>query len=450
MRNILLIAFTFITLSSYSQFKSYNDLGILFSKENNQGTARFNALSGAFGALGGDISSTNINPAGAGIAKKNSLSITLNNSKTNHKSNYYNNSTTTETNDTDISQAGALLSFDSAYNSKWNRFAIFLNYNLKTNFSNSYIADGYSNPLYDNHFSDPTTIGRFDRNLYQYITTETIGTNKTYDIGFSSAYKNKLFLGASLKIHNLEFFEVSLFEEENDDIDGNILNIENYNETYITGTGVSLNLGFIYKLNNNMRFGLAYETPTWYQEVIEEYIFDEYMGEITELEINQYLDSNLNTNPSVFEYSYKSADKITASGAYIFGKKGLISIDYTHKRYKGIKLENNNFSAVNENFNTDYRNTYSLKAGTEWRFNKLSLRGGASYEKNPNLITGGGTNRDNIKSFSLGLGYNFGNTQFDLSYTNSDNTDFYSISNANDLNINNNNSLFSGTLTFNL
>jgi len=450
MRIILLTVFAIFTFSSHAQTKSYNDLGILFSKDDNRGTARFNAMSGAFGALGGDISSTNINPAGAAVAKENSVSITLSTSRIKQKSHYYNNSTNTQNNDTDISQAGSLLTFDSAYNSNWNRFAIFFNYNIKTNFSDSYIAEGFSTPVFDNHFSDPTTTGQFDRNLHQYISSETSGTNKTYDIGFSSAYKSKLFLGASLKLHSLEFSEITIFEEENDDIDGNILNIENYNDTYIVGSGVSLNLGFIYKVNNSIRIGLAYETPTWYQEIIEEYFFDEYMGEIANLNIDQFLNSNLSFGPDIFQYTYKSTNKTTLSGAYIFGTKGLISIDYTQKGYKGIKFDDNNFSDINDNFTTDYRNTYSLKLGTEWRFNRVSLRGGASYEKNPNLITGGNTNKDNIKSFSLGLGYNFGNSKFDLSYTNSENTDFYSISSNNDLNINNVSKLISGTFTFNL
>lgn len=446
MQKTLFIAFTIFTLTSYSQVRSYNDLGILFSRDNNRGTARFNALSGAFGALGGDISSTNINPAGAAIGKKSSLSATLDVNNTNNTSTYYGNRFDTNNNDTNLSQVGALLTFDSAYNSKWNRFALFFNYNIKNVFLNSYKAEGFSFPLFDEHFSDPTTAGQFDRNLFQYVSNETSGENKTYNIGFSSTYNDKLFIGASLKINNLEFSEIAIFEEENDDIDGNILNIENYNENYISSTGVSLNIGFIYKLNKSIRLGLAYQTPTWYQEVIQEYYDEQYIGAIQNLQINSFFQADSN----FFEFSYQSASELTASFAYIFGKKGLFSIDYTHRDYKNIRFENSNFTIENENFNSDYRNTYSLKAGTEWRFNKISVRGGVRYEKSPNLTTGSNTNDDNIKSFSLGLGYNFGNSQFDLSYTNSKNTDFYSISNIDDLNVDNTIHQVSGTFTVNL
>jgi len=446
MRILFSIVFVMVSFTSYSQVLSYNELGILFSRDNNRGTARFNGMSGAFGALGGDISSTNINPAGATIAQKSSLSLTLNNQNNNYTANYYDNSFNNDNSKTNLSQVGALLVFDSAFKSKWNRFAMFFNYTLKNNYSKSYTAEGFSTPLYDEHFSDTNTAGQFDQNLYQLVASDTKLRASVFDLGFSSTYENKLFLGASLRIHNLDFSETTFFNEENDDIDGNFLNIEDYTETYIQGSGISFNLGFIYKLNKNIRFGIAYETPTWYQEILEDYFNELYMNDIPDLEIDSFLDSNENS----FFYTYKTPSKITISGAYIFGKKGLISFDYTHKDYTNISFGDNDFENENENFNSNYRDTYSLNIGTEWRIDRLSIRGGVSYNKNPNLIIGGNTNDDNIKSYSLGLGYNFGNSQFDLSYNNATNIEFFSIINNGDLTLDNTVSQISGTLTINL
>jgi hypothetical protein len=115
------------THTAFSQSLGYNDLGILFSKDDNYGTARFEAMSGAFGALGGDISSLGINPAGASVAKKSVFSATLSNRNTEFSSMYYGNTTNTQDNYLDISQAGGILSFDTAYNSEWNRFALSFN-----------------------------------------------------------------------------------------------------------------------------------------------------------------------------------------------------------------------------------------------------------------------------------------------------------------------------------
>jgi hypothetical protein len=40
---------------------------VRYSMDDIQGTARFRAMGGAFGALGGDMSAVNINPAGSVI-----------------------------------------------------------------------------------------------------------------------------------------------------------------------------------------------------------------------------------------------------------------------------------------------------------------------------------------------------------------------------------------------
>ena len=50
---------------------------LLLSGENSQGTARFESMGGAFGALGGDLSSININPAGSSVYNDNEYGITL-------------------------------------------------------------------------------------------------------------------------------------------------------------------------------------------------------------------------------------------------------------------------------------------------------------------------------------------------------------------------------------
>ena len=48
---------------------------LLYSQDNLNGTARFRAMGGAFGALGGDLSSLNVNPAGSAIFVNNQLDL---------------------------------------------------------------------------------------------------------------------------------------------------------------------------------------------------------------------------------------------------------------------------------------------------------------------------------------------------------------------------------------
>jgi hypothetical protein len=445
-----ILTFAILIASTYTVFSqsfNHNDLGILFSDDDNYGTARLEAMSGAFGALGGDVSAFGINPAGSAVAKKSIASVTLNNRNTAHLANYYGNTTNAEDDFFNISQAGGILTFDTAYNSNWNRFALSFNYRIKKDFDGFYTAIGNSERLfYTEHVAQDNPKTQFDASIDQFISSKTTGQSSVINLGFSAVHQNKLFVGGSLNFHDLDFRRKNLFNEVNDDKDENVLDVEEFKDRIVQGTGFSLGLGFIYKFNQNLRLGLAYETPTWYQEVLEDYYDELLMKEVKTLNIKQDRD----VIDEKYLYKFKSPSRITASGAYIFGKQGLISVDYTYKDYKNIKYSNGDFSQENSNFSNNYRNTQALNIGTEWRFDKMSIRGGYHYEKDPNLLLGGNTNKDNVKGFSTGLGYNFGNMKVDLSYSKFENKQYYTIYNAADLNISNNTTRISATVTISL
>ncbi|CAL2079554.1 hemin receptor [Tenacibaculum sp. 190524A02b] len=441
------------SFSAYSQSLNYNDLGILFSQDDNYGTARYEAMSGAFGALGGDVSSLGINPAGAAVSKKSSASITIGNRNTDITALYYGNSSATQNDYFNMTQAGGILAFDTAYqNSEWNRFAFSFNYRIKKDYNSFYSVNGNSEFLYNTeHFNDTNTPKRqFEGAIGQRFSEERLGNSSVFNIGFSAVHQNKLFVGASLNFHDLNFNRIGVLREENDDANGNVLNARNTIDSYIQGSGFSIGLGFIYKLDQNLRLGLAYETPTWYQEISEDYKNQLVLSEVRNLGINGGTD----LIDELYVYRFKTNSRITASGAYIFGKKGLISVDYTYKDYQNIKYRENSdsFIEANQGFASDYRSTHALNVGAEWRFDRMSLRGGYHYEKNPNLIAalGGNTNKDNIKGFSAGLGYNFGNIKVDLSYRKSENIEYNTLYQTGDINLTNDTSRISGTLTINL
>ena len=450
MKKILALASALaFSISISSQSLSYNDLGVLLSHDDNYGTARFNAMSGAFGALGGDVSSIGINPAGGVIALKNQTSITLGNRATDLTSNYYGTSLNYQDSFFHIPQIGAVLVFDTNNSSGWSRFALSTNYRLKKDYNSFFEAEGNSNLLsYTEHPNDIKTVPSiFDRSLSQSFYSNRSGESSVLNIGLSAVHNNKLYVGGALNFHEFEFGNITSFTERNDDVDGNILRAQEYVETYIQGNGFSLSLGLIYKFDQNVRFGLAYETPTWYQEVIQDYYDEISIEHIPDLNIDSYYDL---IGPETYLFSFRSPSRITASAAYVFGKNGLISADYTFKDYTNIKFYNNDFRTTNRNFGINYRDTHTVNIGTEWRFDNLSIRGGYRYEKDPNLLAGGNTNKDNIRSFSTGLGYNFGNTKIDLGYTQSENKTFYSIYRTGDVNVDQSTTRITGTITFSL
>ena len=69
-RKLLISAFTLFSISLYAQIPE--DV-LKYSWQPTNGTARINAVGGAMGSLGGDISATFVNPAGLGFFKTSEI-----------------------------------------------------------------------------------------------------------------------------------------------------------------------------------------------------------------------------------------------------------------------------------------------------------------------------------------------------------------------------------------
>ena len=137
---IISAAFFALTITSYAQSLGYQELALLFSQDAANTTARAAAMGGAFGALGGDISVMNINPAGLALFNNSYFSGSFNSRNTAIESNYYGTSINTENQFFKISQAGAVLVFKSAKKSDWSKFVLGINYRITKDFSNSFNA----------------------------------------------------------------------------------------------------------------------------------------------------------------------------------------------------------------------------------------------------------------------------------------------------------------------
>lgn len=464
MKRFFTIAALFATtLMSFSQALGYQDLGILFSQDDSNGSARYTAMGGAFGALGGDVSAININPAGLSVFKNSMFSGTLNSRNLDISSNYYGNTNNTQDQFFNLSQAGAVLVFDSAYSKDWSKFAIGINYRITKDFNESFFANGNSGiatfteyPLDNNN--NPFIYDTADE---QRFTNVNSGELSEINIGFSSVHQNKLHVGLALNFYDLSFEQSASLTEFNSDDNGNELDANFYQENYTTGTGFSVSTGFIYKANQNFRFGLSYQSPTWFTEIIEESNIlnnDGYYGD-TEIRVSNddiYFYDNTSGGYYPYDttiYRLKTPSKLTASAAIVFGKNGLLSFDYTNKNYKRVKLStdaNFDFSQENQAFLNDYKNTNNFNIGTEWRFDRLSIRGGYKYEESPDAYA---LDSDNLQGYSFGAGYNFGTFKVDFAYSDNNRTaayNFYNGFNVNAADLTLDNRIFTATVTLGL
>ncbi|WP_457616684.1 OmpP1/FadL family transporter [Lutibacter sp.] len=446
MKNLLIIAMLSVAYVSNSQTLSYNDIGVLFSKEKINGTARYNAMSGAFGALGGDLSAMDINPAGAAVFLKSEFSATFNVRNTQTTASYYGNSEPIENDYTNLSQTGGVFVFRNyGSNDGWGKIAVGFNYSIANDFENMWFAQGNSNfPTWIDDPNDPNI--QYLNSDGQYFENTTSGKNYKYSFTIASQYNDNLYLGASVNTYDVESYQRILLEEYNNDGNGNTLDASLIQELLTYGEGISFTLGLISKPNENIRLGIAYQSPVWYN------LLEDYVGEDLELYLsntNEIISSYSGIN--TFDYKLRTPSKLTGSFAYIFNNFGLISFDYIYKNYSKISLSNGNFVTENQSFLTDMESTGEFRLGTEWRFKNLSLRGGYHYEKSPykSAITS-----DNVEGFSIGVGYKFRGGKIDFSYQKDTNTapyNFYPQYNqVNSANLDFENSIFTTTIVFNI
>tara|TARA_B100000787_G_scaffold167760_1_gene155145 strand:- start:9898 stop:11283 length:1386 start_codon:yes stop_codon:yes gene_type:complete len=430
---IFFVALAAVNFTSYSQSLDYVDLAKIFSRNDGNGSARFVAMGGAFGAIGGDVTAITINPAGISIFNRSNTSITFHSRNTDYLTKYYGVSTTTQEDFFQISNAGVVFTFDNNFFEEWSNLAMGINYRILADFEDTFITKGNSG--FSSFDSFPLDI---NENPTQYNIAENQqfsnffnGDISELSLAFSGVYEEKMHIGAGLNFYDINFSQQTILRENNNDGDGNTLKARFYQENFTTGAGFSLSAGFIYKPSKFFRIGLSYQSPTWFTEIIENTNIidnDGFFGD-TEIEVSD--DDTIYDNTFGGDlptqgllYKLRTPSKVTASGAIIFGKFGLISVDVSTKNYNGLNLYGDDFSEENIFFNNQLRKANALNLGTEWRINKLSLRGGYKYEESPDINA---IKSDNLQSYSLGFGYNFGTIKFNLAYSTNNKTGSYNF-----------------------
>ena len=412
-----------------AQSLSFSDRAVLFSTEGNFGTARYVGMSGAFGALGNDMSAVDINPAGLAVYNKGEFSTTFAYRDTNINSTFYGNSISNNDDYFRFSQIGGLNSWDSFGNPDIYKFAFGFNYSVVNDFNNNYIAQGNSGiPQYpddpdfnfdDNPDNDINYINVDDQYFYNY----TSGINDKFNFSFATLYKEIVYMGASMAFHHINFYQNTVFEESSNDGEGNTMDVRKIDYLSTYGGGFNFGLGIIVTPTKGLRLGASYQSPIWYNltERYEYRIDYAFNGELSPDYEYPY--------PNYFDFKLKTQGKFTGSVAYVFGQYGLISFDYIYQGYKKTNLSpSSNFIDENLDLSTGLRNTNSFKIGTEWKYNALSFRGGYRIIQTPYINS---SSEYDTKGYSLGLGIKFSKRfGLDFAYDNSSYLDTYRFMSA--------------------
>jgi len=151
MKKLLLTVIAGLAMT-FSQAQDITD-AVRYSTEGLSGTARFRAMGGAFGALGGDLSAISINPAGSAIFNQSYVTVSLNYNQRKNETGYFNGITSNKNSDVNLDQAGAVFLFNSTDpENKWSKFTIGVNYSQTNNFVDNWEARGVSSNSIDNYF----------------------------------------------------------------------------------------------------------------------------------------------------------------------------------------------------------------------------------------------------------------------------------------------------------
>ena len=135
------ISFFLFIYSISINSQTLNDV-LEFSIENPIGTARFESMGGAFGALGGDLSSININPAGSAVFNDNEYGFTIAIEKKTNKTLFFNNSQNEDDNNFSFNQGGAIWLLKNYGGGNINKISFGINVQTNNSYKNNFLIKG--------------------------------------------------------------------------------------------------------------------------------------------------------------------------------------------------------------------------------------------------------------------------------------------------------------------
>lgn len=472
MKKALIILITFVSALTAGKAQTIDE-ALWYSQLFYGGTARFQAMGGAFTALGGDLSVLSQNPAGLGIYRSMELSLSPQMYYNNAFTEYNNTEATEYAYQFNMNQAGfvyPLVQRDNASGISGLNFAY--SFNRTNNFNSNtvirgvntsssmadYWADIASGVYYTDLDGGPgaafevwlidtlsgsggfdyaTTFSQYGENtnstygqsIRRLISRE--GHTAEHAISMALNLGHKFYIGATLGINKLESY--STYEHTETDDDNLIFDFNNFSYRDVveaSGTGYAFKLGMIYRPVDMLRLGFAFHTPTVYR--LDEYYYDGIRSEFDNGDWYEW-------ENDAFRFSYTLTTPLRAMGgaAIQLGKAGLLSADYEFVDYRMARFSraSDNYDYYNEN--QDIRDIYdvahNIRLGGELRLNSFYVRGGYAIYGSP--FVQGEDNEDNSQSvYSAGLGFRQSNFSFDVSYALRSNQQMYFMYNHPDIN----------------
>lgn len=436
------------------------------------GTSRSLAMGGAFGAIGADLSCGAYNPAGLGLFRKGEISFSGALKFQSNQATLYNNTNTTTDATTAFNNFGISIAWKAAKDPDSRHVLAFTNTQLQ-NFNGSVRMSGYTNSNsiakdmlnlanekqnpdnlsagYENLGFNTYLIDTADNKFYSLLDTkrtvrqtrDVVTSGRINDLNFSyaHAYKDQFYIGVSLGVPQINYQSTTTHTEEDnrDSMRVGFTSPTSYTSTYVdglpvaytdklgfnnltyteyfktSGSGINLKIGGIARVNDIVRLGAYYHTPTFYK------LTDEYYNSISvafDQNPSAPITDKSPANGGVFNYKLVTPSRLALNAAFLINKMAVIGIDYEFVNYKSAQLKSDNvsdFAGVNDIIKNKYKLGQNLKVGAELNVKPIMLRAGYIMQGSPfgDVFTG-----DFVRhTVSLGVGFRTKNNfYFDLAW----------------------------------
>ena len=460
MKKIFIIFIGLLSINLNAQ----NEIDALrYSEQNIFGTARFNAMGGSFGSLGGDFSTLSYNPAGISFYQNSELSFTPIFSMVETKTNLNGNTSVNNQFGSTISNFG-LIASGKNLNDDWRRINIGFGWNNLANYNNNFLvvtsnsqtsfadlfldqANGvtinnlnsfgagtafWANiiDLEDNFVDTATGWYAYDNGNYishinplsektQSDWINSRGEMGEYVFSLGSSFQEKVYFGATLGIPVIQYSEHKTYSESNFSDTTFGLSSFSYKEDLVAyGNGINIKLGTIFRIGNQTKIGGALHTPS-YISMEEEY---------STTSTSNWNNGDFFSESSpygYFNYEIITPWKVIGSFSTVFKDKLLINAEIEKTDYSFTRMYSDYYSFTEENkqIKDSYKEATNIRVGAEANLDPFKLRAGYALYGSPykNHL------EYETENYSAGIGIDFGRTFIDMSYTFSKKSGVYAM-----------------------
>jgi hypothetical protein len=438
--------FIFLSLWNFMCLNAQSvDESILYSRSDLFGSARYVGLGGAMGALGNDFSALHDNPAGLSVFRRDRAELNMGFELKRTTAEHYGN----KEEKTDIGfslTSGGIVHGIESLNDDFNRYYFGISFRRHAQFDQEFLVSG-QNPessiinqwIYNSNGLPPDQLINdgwlyegmawegfltdvLDSSTWSYTSYATgldlqqdrsvirSGSRDEILLSMAGSFDHRFFYGAGLGIPFLYFNEESVYSESGFDANSDVNDFSLIDRYTLNSIGVNLQIGVQYRINYWWRVGASWRSPSlnWSNARFETELNTQFRDGTSAGPIRYFNDD--------IRYSLTSPQRFLLSSAFVWNKRGFLSIDYqsidmSRQRFRSSDL---NLDDVEQAAVESLQWQHQIRAGLEYRIEAASLRTGYQIANSP--YRSEGSSPSAITTFSIGAGYQFSRFRIDIAW----------------------------------